>query len=56
MHTDFQISVKVECFMNFTSLGARFIRRISVVSNAIQTVDNEAAYLIIQTSIRGQCR
>ena len=27
---------------------ARFIRRISVVSNAIQTMDNETAYLIIE--------
>ena len=26
---------------------ARFIRRISVASNAIQTIDNETAYLII---------
>ncbi len=26
---------------------ARFIRRISVASNAIQTIDNETAYLIV---------
>ena len=31
----------------FSSYNVRFIRRPSVVSNAIQTIDNETAYLII---------
>ncbi len=34
-------------FRNFSEWKPAFIRRISVASNAIQTIDNETAYLII---------
>ena len=40
-------SITLSCVLYSSSSKARFIRRISVASNAIQTIDNEIAYLII---------
>ncbi len=44
-------SITLSCVLYSRSSKARFIRRISVASNAIQTIDNEIAYLIINCLI-----
>ena len=41
------LRISYQEFSNFNSYKAQFIRRISAVSNTIQTKDNEANHLII---------